>query len=238
MSELFIVRHGQASFGSDNYDKLSTIGLKQAEMTGLHLVEIGQSFSALYCGTMDRQQKTAAQIQKAYENANKKFPIDCHILESLNEYDSHSVFEKLVPGLIQDEPELEAALSSITTDRRSFQILFEKIMKRWISGKYDQQSLQTWISFKNNVVQGLNSIMTREGAKKRIMVCSSGGPIAIAVQLALGISDEKTMELTWQIQNASITRFVYNQKGEFMLSAFNDTAHLKLTKDNNLLTYR
>ena len=34
MSELILIRHAQASFGEENYDKLSDLGHKQARLLG------------------------------------------------------------------------------------------------------------------------------------------------------------------------------------------------------------
>ena len=36
MSELHLVRHAQASFGSDNYDQLSDLGHRQSRLLGGH----------------------------------------------------------------------------------------------------------------------------------------------------------------------------------------------------------
>ena len=81
------------------------------------------------------------------------------------------------------------------------------------------------------------SVVRDQGPQKRIIISTSGGPISTAVQLALGLSDEKTLEIAWQILNASITRFKYNQR-RIGLAGFNDISHLEMMKDENLLTYR
>jgi broad specificity phosphatase PhoE len=79
--------------------------------------------------------------------------------------------------------------------------------------------------------------MKRHSSKKQLAIFTSGGPISVAIQLALGISDQKTMEISWQIMNASITRFKYNDRG-IALSGFNDIAHLEIERNKKLLTYR
>jgi len=68
-------------------------------------------------------------------------------------------------------------------------------------------------------------------------VFTSGGPISATVQAALGLTDEKTMEVSWQIMNASVTRFKYSGK-KIGLAGFNDISHLELENDSELLTYR
>jgi hypothetical protein len=57
------------------------------------------------------------------------------------------------------------------------------------------------------------------------------------MRLALGLTDCKTMEISWQVMNASISRFYFNSRGIF-LAGFNDIAHLAMKQDMSLLTYR
>ena len=40
MSEIYFIRHGQASFGEENYDRLSDLGVKQAKYLARHLAKI------------------------------------------------------------------------------------------------------------------------------------------------------------------------------------------------------
>ena len=77
----------------------------------------------------------------------------------------------------------------------------------------------------------------RHGARKQIAVFTSGGPISVVVQAALDLSDRKTLEVSWQLMNASVTRIKYNRRG-IMLAVFNDVTHLELESDERLLTYR
>ena len=79
--------------------------------------------------------------------------------------------------------------------------------------------------------------MAAHGKGRTVIIFTSGGPISAAMQLALGISDEQTLRIAWQIVNASITKFVYNEE-RISLAAFNQTAHLDLERDASLMTYR
>jgi len=47
MSEIFFVRHGQASFGSDDYDRLSPLGVRQAKILARYLAQTGKIFDAV-----------------------------------------------------------------------------------------------------------------------------------------------------------------------------------------------
>jgi broad specificity phosphatase PhoE len=236
MSEILMIRHGQASFGQDNYDQLSLVGVRQAKIVARYLPKVGKPFDTVYCGKMKRQVKTAEELIERYRVTKVAVP---EILQSLsfNEYDSLTVWESLIPGIIQENPSLSKDLEQVYTDKKSFQKLFEQVMHRWISGAYDLPGSPQWSDFKKRVRQGLKDIMRRHSSKKQLAIFTSGGPISVAIQLALGISDQKTIEISWQIMNASITRFKYNDRG-IALSGFNDIAHLELEQDKQLLTYR
>ena len=52
MASIYLVRHGQASFGAANYDQLSTLGQRQADLTGEFFARVGLSFDAAYAGSL------------------------------------------------------------------------------------------------------------------------------------------------------------------------------------------
>jgi broad specificity phosphatase PhoE len=139
--------------------------------------------------------------------------------------------------MIEKDPSITEDLKQIYTDKKIFQKLFEAVMYRWISGSFDRPDIPKWSDFKKRVEQGIKEIMHHHGAKKRWAIFTSGGPISVAIQLALGITDQRTMDISWQIMNASITRFKYNARG-IALAGFNDIAHLELERNEQLLTYR
>ena len=236
MSELYLFRHGQASFGEENYDKLSPTGIKQSQILARHLARTGKSFDAVYIGEMQRQQHTARELLDLYRK-NKLaafWPVNSG---AFNEYDSIAVWQALVPELSREDPSIEKDLAIIDGDQKAFQRVFAKVMNRWISGRYQAGGIPVWQDFKQRVGQGLSDIITRHGARKQVAVFTSGGPISVAVQAALDLSDAKTLEVSWQLMNASITRIKYSRRG-MMLAVFNDVTHLELEGDESLLTYR
>jgi len=60
MPTVLLVRHGQASFGAADYDLLSDLGRRQAEIVAVALAERGYRPSRLVAGTLRRQRETAA----------------------------------------------------------------------------------------------------------------------------------------------------------------------------------
>jgi len=236
MSEIFFVRHGQASFGTDDYDRLSPLGVRQAKILARYLAQTGKIFDAVYCGTMERQQKTAEAFLNHYRENQLAVPRP-QIDDTFNEYDSLAVWEALIPEMTAEQPALAAELEKLPGDRKVFQMVFSRVMNRWTRGEYKASGIPSWDDFTRRVVAGVEKIATRHGAKKRLAVFTSGGPISLAVKSALGLSDRMTLEISWQLMNASITRLKYNSKG-IMLAGFNEVGHLELEGDATLLTYR
>jgi broad specificity phosphatase PhoE len=236
MGEIYLFRHGQASFGEENYDKLSSNGVKQSKILARHLVKTRKSFDAIYFGEMERQQKTAQEFINCYRENRLSVPQPI-ISDAFNEYDSFSVWHALLPEIIRQDPSLEKEVEKISGDQKAFQRVFAKVMNRWISGDYHACGIPHWNDYKQRVRQGLEDLVAQHGARKQIAVFTSGGPISVAVQAALELSDKKTLEVSWQLMNASITRIKYNSRG-IMLAVFNDVTHLELGGDERLLTYR
>ncbi|GBC59209.1 phosphoglycerate mutase [Desulfonema ishimotonii] len=236
MSTLYLIRHGQASFGEKNYDRLSDIGHRQAKILGEHLLLFGQSFDAIYHGRLDRQRQTAENVMACYEKSGRKMARPA-VSEAFDEYNAFAVWKAYMPRLIKEEPSLESEMEQIRADPKAFQKIFGRIMFRWISGKYDRDGEPRWADFKSRVTDGLYALMERHGSGSRIAVFTSGGPISVMVQRALDLSDEKTMELSWQVMNASVTRMKYRD-GNIALAGFNDISHLRMAGNETLLTYR
>ena len=236
MSEIYFVRHGQASFGDKDYDRLSPTGVKQAQILAQHMVRTGQSFDAVYSGTLIRQKNTSRELISSFKASGRLIP---EPVESGNfdEYDSFMVWETLLPLLIKEEPSLSDDLSKIHSNKKIFQKIFEKVMRRWVSGDFNQPGVPSWSDFKERVEIGISGIMETQGTGRKIIIFTSGGPISAAVQYALGLSDDKTIEISWQIMNASVTRFKYNSSC-ITLSVFNDITHIEIENDRNLITYR
>jgi len=236
MSEIYLIRHAQASFGGENYDQLSAVGIRQAQILASHLARLGRPFDRVYCGTMERQKHTARETLESYEKIGVSLP-QPEILSAFDEYDSHTVWDAQIPQMLEQDPSLSEDLDRVYTDRKAFQRLFEAVMNRWITGTYDPPDGPRWHEFTRGVREGLRKLMESHGPKKQLAVFTSGGPISVALQTSLKLSDQKTMGISWQIMNASITRLKYNASG-MTLAGFNDVTHLELEKDKDLLTYR
>ena len=234
MSTLFFIRHGQASFGQKHYDQLSAIGVAQASLLAGHLLG-GESFDLLYTGTLERQTETARALIDRYRANGGPIPA-VRQSDAFNEFDSEAVCKALIPGLLEENPAMEQQVAMMFKDNRSFQAVFEMVMLRWVTGDYTLPGLVRWETFKSRLNKAIDGIMASDGGGRRIAVFTSGGPIAVAVQRALQLSDRAAMQVTWQVVNASITRFKCTPK-KIMLATFNEHAHLEQA-GSKMVTYR
>jgi len=236
MSTLYFIRHGQASFGKNNYDRLSLTGVKQSRILGNYLNKINLHFDAIYCGTMERQVKTAAEYYACCAETDSPAPEIEHD-DRLNEFDGEGVLKILLPILLTEQPSYRFDSDNLLKDRGSFRRIFEAVMTMWASGKYEMKGVSTWVEFTHGVNSAVNKIMNKLNNGKNVALFTSGGPISVVVQRVLDLTPQKAMDIRDMIVNTSITRFRYSQD-RIMISSFNEYPHLEESEDKNIITYR
>ena len=229
-------RHGQASFGQDNYDQLSPTGYRQARLVAEHLRDLGITFDAVYTGALTRQKQTFQSMADVFAESDAPLPAPVETAD-LNEYNSTGVWQHYYPAIIHDNPELELDETLLKQNPKQFQHVFARIVQRWINEPHDPPGIESWRAFRRRIAGGLKTIMRQEGSGKNVMLFTSAGPVATAVQMATGMPDDRCIGISWQVLNASTTRFRYNEK-EITLVGFNDVAALERQGDPELLTYR
>lgn len=236
MGEIVMIRHGQASFGKENYDVLSERGSRQSLLLSRYFLETQQRFDAAYTGTLERQKKTAQIILSALRERGVPMK-EPEVMPGFDEYDTRSIIKSQMEDLLREDPSLHQYLDTFFTSRKSFQMIFERAMTRWVSGLHHYDGIETWASFQERVREGIKAIMKRHGGKSRVLVVASGGSISASVQYAAGLSGEETMNLCWRMVNSSVTRLVYNDS-RVTLHQFNGYPHLELFGDKDDITYR
>ena len=65
MGVLLLVRHGQASLGTADYDRLSDVGRRQAQVTGARLARTDLAVDRVVSGALTRQRDTAEAVLAA-----------------------------------------------------------------------------------------------------------------------------------------------------------------------------
>ena len=235
MGELFIIRHAQASFGQADYDQLSELGFRQACLLEAFFSRIGTRFQAIYSGSLKRQVDTAEPLRSCFRPDVPQQELS--LLPEFNEYDSSALIRAQLPYLIREDPSLEQDLPRLQSDRRALQRILDRSLSRWMSAPEESEGLETWPAFTRRVQEGLVRILSESGSGKTVALVTSGGPLSAILKMALSLSDRETIELSWQVRNASVSTFKYNRE-RLTLSAFNNVAHLEIYREPELLTYR
>jgi broad specificity phosphatase PhoE len=211
MSTLTVVRHAQARPFEKNSDCLSELGERQARALGEHWSRTGVRFDEVWCGSLTRHCQTAALAIDGQPRIAAEF----------DEYDAEGILRGYPPP-------------SSFPDNRAFQKVFEAAMEKWIDGEshIDANQGESFAAFHGRVLRGLGAI--REGASnRRVLLFTSGGPIGVLVQTALGAPERSFADVNWRVRNCSISEFVFS-KERLSLDSFNSVAHFEA----GLVTFR
>ena len=188
MSSIYLIRHGQASFGNQNYDRLSELGRRQCRLLGEWLARFGVRFDAAYSGDLERQRDSARQVAEAYAAVGLGFP-QVFTDPAWNEYDSQAILTGSVPAAMAANPEIVALAQDMMTDghldlinnKKAFQRLFSRIMELWVDGKLNAEGYESWPGFVARVERGIDRVMAEQGGGKTVAVFTSGGPISAVI---------------------------------------------------------
>lgn len=226
VSTLLLIRHGQASFGADDYDVLSPRGIEQARALGRYLGGRARPLDALYAGPRRRQIDTAHHARAAAAEAGLELPAITEIPE-LDEYPAFELLRyHIESGAVPPDATTAAADGSL--DR-----VFEAMTRQWVRGELDTGALETFAAFGARVERGLRAVMDAEGRGRQVAVVTSGGPISIAMRKSLSLPDEMVMRIAAVIGNASVTEMRW-RGSELSLFGFNHLHHVGA----DLVTYR
>lgn len=236
MASIYFIRHGQASFGSANYDKLSTLGERQARLVGNYLCQSEVTFDAMYSGNLLRQRETAQQVKQAYIDKGCTLP-ELNVDERLNELDANAIVMKLMPVLAKTQPEIHQWMAQAKENKKAYQYILRACFKYWQTLEEEIDGLESWACFYGRVTQCVNDIKAAQGSGKEVAVFTSGGVIAAVVQFALGLTDEGNYQVFEPVINGSITHCKYSHN-QFTLNYYNDHSFLRILGGNDMVTFR
>ncbi|MDD0976996.1 histidine phosphatase family protein [Pseudomonas fontis] len=236
MGSIYLIRHGQASFGADDYDVLSPVGLRQSEALGDHLAQLGLRLDRCIAGDLRRQQDTGRLALARMQASGAALPA-LETDAAFNEFDADAMIRALIPGLLPHEPEALHVLRNARDNRSEFQRLFALLIERWHSGEHDCEGLESWQGFVARVNDGLQRVLQQAGHGDNIAIFTSGGTIAALLHLITGITACQAFTLNWQIINTSLSQLKF-RGSEVTLASFNSQAHVQLLRTPELITYR
>ena len=226
---LTAVRHGQASFGSADYDVLSTVGWSQSRRLGEWLASHDRRFSHVVCGDLRRHRETVAAISEAYQQRGLTLP-DPIIESDMNEFDHAPV----IAAYLEENPAARTAMSS--GERPSQKTVMDMLLGalgRWTEGRYDDRLGEGWSAFGLRVQRGTERVgqLVEEGD---VLLISSGGTLSRMAQRALEAPDRRAVELNLSLRNSGLCEF-HRLGGELRLGSWNALPHL--AEQRELWTY-
>jgi broad specificity phosphatase PhoE len=230
VGSIHVVRHGQAAFGTDDYDRLTDVGATQARLLGEYFTARNLRFDAVFTGTLLRQQQTAQALLQG--GAELAADIAQEHFTGLNEYDPQAIL--LAHTGNAPLPVEAAARRDPTVVREHFRMLRDAL-NAWAEDRIQPKGMLAFQAFQAGAVAALIEARQRfpDG---RVLIVSSGGPIAAMVAAALSAPPSAAVELNLRIRNCSVTEFTSTPRRHSLLS-FNAVPHLDAQPDASLITY-
>ena len=230
MGAIYLIRHGQASFGKADYDELSPTGVEQGRVLGLALRARVPRVDAVVTGAMKRHRQTAASCLEAMELAAA-----IHDMPGFREYDHDEIIVRFEPRFARPEA-MMAELAKMPEPRRVFQEMFGKAMERWIDGGHDADYSESWPVFRERCNRALAELIQSLGPSKTALVFTSGGVISAICRELLQFSDHQAYRLNLTLANCGVSKIIYSERARY-LSTLNEHAHFEGAQ-HKLITYR
>lgn len=231
MTTIYLIRHGQASFGAESYDKLSPNGELQAILLGQYFNQILKEAPYVVAGSMQRHQQTAT-LALAQCFPEVEFETD----QAWNEFNHQQVFAQYEPRFNQPHL-LKQDVENEINPRAYLAKIFEGAIGRWTGGEYHHEYDESWPHFKNRVESALQNLCDELAKTKPryAVVFTSGGVISVVAGKLLELNPNRTFTLNWAITNASMTtlRLVGNEP---QLLSLNEHHFIK-AENSQLLTW-
>ena len=228
MGSLYLVRHGQASFGAANYDQLSDLGRRQCVRLGEYFAERGKRFDAVFTGTLARQIQSWEGIAHGMAQAavNAPAPPVATQLPALNEYDSAAVIAAVHPEPLARSVNPEAYRHHMRVLRQG--------LSGWMDGSLAPANMPSHAEFSAGIAKLLDVV--RQGYAGNVLLVSSGGPIANAIAQVLGAPKVAAIDLNLRMHNSAVTEFAFTPK-RHLLQSFNSLPHLDHPAWLNTITF-
>jgi len=241
MSKITLIRHGQASFGAENYDLLSDLGRLQALAVGEYFKQCSFGFDQIIHGDMQRQSETAKIIANTVLHSSSLLQ-----QSGANEFDSDSLIKYYLPKLIDsvsvDEQVIFREGNWFKTED-SFQKVFRALITMWQSDM--NCPFESWFEFRKRVLNFLNKLKSRLHTDERVAIVTSGGLISVVMQSILGLEDSQFVDLNLIINNASLSEIkIYDpdiskvSRGSLnaQLLSFNNISPLQIKNQKHYIT--
>ncbi len=229
MASVLLIRHGQASFGTTDYDRLSDVGQEQSRRLGRWFKQTGHVPDLIVVGPLRRHAHTADLCVEAAGVSAPRITID-----GLDEFDHEEVLARHRPELASHEA-LVAELAKLEHPHRAFQQMFSEAVARWTGGEFDHEYTRSWPAFRAAVIGGMQALAAQQA--RTIWAFTSGGPIAVIANALVGAPIAEVFTLSWPLVNTSTSRVSIGPQRRSLIS-YNGWPHLEGADTKAMVTYR
>lgn len=227
---LLTVRHGQASFGSADYDQLSANGHEQSRRLGAWLASHDMRFVSVVCGGLRRHHETLEGMTEAFRANGGDLPAP-RIDPDLNEFDHRAIIAAFLEHQ-PDHPAIRVTNGGLSGSPREVFSLLHAALRTWVKGTLDADT-ESWTAFRERARRAF-ARLAEQSAFHEVLVISSGGVISQLAQQALGAADERAIELNLSLRNSALCEFHALSDG-LRMGSWNALPHLADQRD--LWTY-
>jgi len=221
MGELFLIRHGQASYGSAEYDQLSALGEQQARWLGEYFRKRGAMPARIVIGTQNRHRQTFEALAGGMGRA---------LLAERDERWNEIDFQALVDAFARQHPQ-EGRYSA--GEPKSFFKAMRRALLAWSEGRIEGELPESWEQFRERVSRALRDIQNDSGS---VFVVSSSGAIAAALMHIMQFPARTHVDLYLQARNTGFSECFFNA-ATLRVTAMNQTPHLDMPERRASLTF-
>jgi broad specificity phosphatase PhoE len=224
---LILLRHGQASFGEADYDRLSARGVAQAQCVAADLARRGLRINLVLSGSLERQRATAEPIATGLGIGVEQDP-------RWDEYDSDDILASHSSSAIRQNRRPGGDVPWVSPD--VFQDALEGALLAWLAADRSGPAAEAWPAFRDRVDAALENAQQGLGSGQTALVCTSSGVVAAVCLRLLDLPTKAFVAFNRVTVNAGMTRVLFGRRGATLLS-FNEQAHLT-AEGRSLVTYR
>jgi broad specificity phosphatase PhoE len=223
MGTIYLIRHGQAAFGTDDYDRLTKMGINQCRHLGEYLAQRKVQIDAAFCGSLTRHRQSLEAVLEGYGH-HGAVPVNQagEIFPALNEYDPKAVVEAFNGERIAPHAAAEARDPQVV--RQHFRLLRDALVA-WADARTEPLGMPTFARFQSDAYDVLR-VARERFTDGNVVIVSSGGPIGAIVAKTLESPAAIAVDLNLRIRNASLTEFATSSRRHHLV-AFNGIAHLE-----------
>ena len=218
-ARLILLRHGQGSLGTEDYDRLSDSGHAQSELLGQRLgAELEPGWQA-WSGSLRRHRQTLRALPASAE---------AYVEPSLNEYR----VDQLIRSALEQAADLglrvppEQAFADPVAFLKTFLEWFPAVLEQWQARRLIDSENGGWPDFHQRVLSPVARWKQALEGGRDVVVVSSAGVISTVVAELVGENLSWQRSLNVSLYNASWTELALSADGVWCLSRVNCVAHL------------